>query len=227
MKGRLFIVSTPIGNLEDITLRAKRVLGEVDLVAAEDTRRTGRLLAHLGLRKPMVSYHDFNKEKRTPELISRLLRGEDVALVSDAGTPGISDPAYYLVVRAVEEGIEVVPVPGPTAFVAALVVSGLPTDRFTFEGFLPHRASRRRKRLEELKGETRTMIFYESPHRISETLKDILEVLGDRRASLSRELTKRHEETRRGRIGELLESCRLRPPKGELVLVVEGAGKGD
>ena len=227
MKGRLFIVSTPIGNLEDITLRAKRVLGEVDLVAAEDTRRTGRLLAHLGLRKPMVSYHDFNKEKRAPELISRLLRGEDVALVSDAGTPGISDPAYYLVVRAVEEGIEVVPVPGPTAFVAALVVSGLPTDRFTFEGFLPHRASRRRKRLEELRGETRTMIFYESPHRISETLKDILEVLGDRRASLSRELTKKHEETRRGRISELLESCRLRPPKGELVLVVEGAGKGD
>lgn len=224
MKGRLFIVSTPIGNLEDMTMRAKRVLGEVDLIAAEDTRRTGILLANLGLKRPMVSYHDFNKEKRTPELISRLLRGEDVALVSDAGTPGISDPAYYLVVRAVEEGIEVVPVPGPTAFVAALVVSGLPTDRFTFEGFLPHRASRRRKRLEELRDEARTMIFYESPHRILETLEDILEVLGDRRASLSRELTKVHEETRRGRISELLESCRLRPPKGELVLVVEGAG---
>ncbi|HIE04995.1 MAG TPA: rRNA small subunit methyltransferase 1 [Candidatus Latescibacteria bacterium] len=151
--------------------------------------------------------------------------GEDVALVSDAGTPGISDPAYYLVVKAVEEGIEVVPVPGPTAFVAALVVSGLPTDRFTFEGFLPHRASRRRKRLEELREESRTMIFYESPHRISETLKDVLEILGDRRASLSRELTKKHEETRRGRISELLESCRLRPPRGELVLVVEGAGR--
>ena len=197
----------------------------MDLIAAEDTRRTGQLLAYLGLKKPLINYHDFNKERRTPELISRLLRGQDIALVSDAGTPGISDPAYYLVVRAVEQGIKVVPVPGPTAFVAALVVSGLPTDRFTFEGFLPHRASRRRKRLEELREETRTMIFYESPHRISETLRDALEILGDRRASLSRELTKKHEETRRGRISELLESCRLRPPKGELVLVIEGAGK--
>jgi len=225
VSGRLFIVSTPIGNLEDITLRAKRVLEEVDLIAAEDTRRTGRLLAYLGLKKPLISYHDFNKERRTPEVISCLLRGQDIALVSDAGTPGISDPAYYLVVRAVEQGIEVVPVPGPTAFVAALVISGLPTDRFAFEGFLPHKASRRRKRLEELKDEPRTMIFYESPHRISETLRDALEVLGDRRASLSRELTKRFEETRRGRISELLESCRLRPRKGELVLVIEGAGK--
>ena len=201
------------------------MLEEVDLIAAEDTRRTGRLLAYLGLKKPLISYHDFNKERRTPEVISCLLRGQDIALVSDAGTPGISDPAYYLVVRAVEQGIEVVPVPGPTAFVAALVISGLPTDRFAFEGFLPHKASRRRKRLEELKDEPRTMIFYESPHRISETLRDALEVLGDRRASLSRELTKRFEETRRGRISELLESCRLRPPKGELVLVIEGAGK--
>ncbi len=211
--------------MEDITLRAKRVLGEVDLIAAEDTRRTGRLLAHLGLKRPLVSYHDFNKERKAPELLSRLLQGEDIALVSDAGTPGISDPAYYLVVRAVEKGIEVIPVPGPTAFVAALVISGLPTDRFTFEGFLPHKSSRRRKRLEELKQEPRTMIFYESPHRILETLQDALEVLGDRRASLSRELTKRFEETRRGHISELLESCRLRPPKGELVLVIEGTGK--
>ncbi|HID10860.1 MAG TPA: 16S rRNA (cytidine(1402)-2'-O)-methyltransferase, partial [Candidatus Latescibacteria bacterium] len=136
VSGQLFIVSTPIGNLEDITLRAKRVFEEVDLIAAEDTRRTGQLLAYLGLKKPLINYHDFNKERRTPELISRLLRGQDIALVSDAGTPGISDPAYYLVVRAVEQGIKVVPVPGPTAFVAALVVSGLPTDRFTFEGFL-------------------------------------------------------------------------------------------
>ena len=220
--GRVFVVSTPIGNLEDITERAKRILAEVDLIAAEDTRRTGRLLAHLGVRTRLTSFHDFNKERRAPQLVHAVKEGRDLAVVSDAGTPGISDPAYALVTQAIEAGIEVIPIPGASAFLSALVVSGLPTDRFAFEGFLPRKASKRRTRLKELMCDRRTLVFYESPHRIRSTLEDVRDVLGDRRMSLSRELTKKFEETRRGPVSELLRSLEDTAPRGEFVMVVEG-----
>ena len=220
--GHVFVVSTPIGNLEDITERAKRILAEVDLIAAEDTRRTGRLLSHLGVRTSLTSFHDFNKERKTPQLVDAVRRGRDVAVVSDAGTPGISDPAYALVTRAIEAGLEVIPIPGPSAFLSALVVSGLPTDRFVFEGFLPRRASKRRTRLRALAHEPRTLIFYESLHRLRDMLEDVYKMQGDRRIYLSRELTKKFEETRRGRVSELLHSLEEITLKGEFVVVVEG-----
>lgn len=220
-KGRLYIVSTPIGNLEDITLRALRILREVDLIAAEDTRRTKKLLSHYDVVDfSLTSYHDYNKEKKTPFLIKRMLSGGSVAVVSDAGTPGISDPCYFLVRRALEKGIPIVPIPGPSALLSALVVSGLPTDRFVFEGFLPQKESQRRKRLQELREETRTLIFYESPHRILKMLTDAKEILGDREASVSRELTKRFEETVRGRLTDLIELFQSKKPKGEFVVII-------
>jgi len=226
--GQVFVVSTPIGNLEDITERAKRILSEVDLIAAEDTRRTGRLLSHLGVRTSLTSLHDFNKERKAPQLVDAVKEGKDVAVVSDAGTPGISDPAYALVTRAIEAGLQVIPIPGASAFLSALVVSGLPTDRFVFEGFLPRRASKRRTRLKALTHDPRTLIFYESPHRLRDMLEDVHEVLGDRRMSLSRELTKKFEETRRGQVSEVLRLLEAKAPKGEFVAVVEGwrAGRG-
>ncbi|HEX5081996.1 MAG TPA: 16S rRNA (cytidine(1402)-2'-O)-methyltransferase, partial [Blastocatellia bacterium] len=190
----LYLVSTPIGNLEDITLRALRVMKEVDLIACEDTRRTRRLLDHFGIGKPLISYHEHNELKRAEELAERLSRGESIALVTDAGTPGISDPAYRIVVAAVERGVTVTPVPGATALVAGLVASGLPTDSFLFAGFLPPRKQARRARLDELKAERATLVFYEAPHRILETLQDIAEIYGDREIVLTRELTKLHEE---------------------------------
>src|SRR3990172_5377724 len=204
MSGILFIVATPIGNLEDITLRALRTLKEAGGVAPEDTRHTQKLLTHFGIHKPLTSYHDHNKETKAEVLIARLKDGEDVALVSDAGTPGISDPGYYLINRAIEEGLTVTPVPGVTAATAALSVSGLPTDAFVFEGFLPARKSQRTAKLTALREEARTLIFYEAPHRIRATLSDMLEVLGDRGISLSRELTKIHEETLRGRLSDII-----------------------
>lgn len=221
-EGRLYVVSTPIGNLGDITFRALEVLKGVDLVVAEDTRRTGRLLAHYQVQNRITSYHDYNKEKKTPVLIKKLLSGRSIALVSDAGTPGISDPCYFLVKRAIDNGIPVVPIPGASAFLSALVVSGLPTDRFLFEGFLPHKGSQRRKRLLELREEKRTLIFYESPHRIVEMLSDALEILGDRETSISRELTKKFEETVKGRLSELVAKFQLKRPKGEFVVIVSG-----
>ena len=222
--GSLYLVSTPIGNLEDITLRALRILKEADLIAAEDTRRTGLLLKHFGVQNRMESYHDHNKTRKTPILLNRLKQGDSVAVVSDAGTPGISDPAYYLVRRAVEASIPVVPIPGATAAVAGLTVSGLPTDRFVFEGFLPVKKGRK-SRLETLAAETRTIVLYEAPHRLLRTLSDLLEVLGDRTVAVCRELTKKFEETLRGPISEIIRVFSERRPKGEFILIIQGCTK--
>jgi 16S rRNA (cytidine1402-2'-O)-methyltransferase len=221
--GVLYLVGTPIGNVEDLSPRALRILGAVTVLAAEDTRHTQGLLARFSIRRAMVSYHDHNKERRTPELIARLLAGDSVAIVSDAGSPGISDPAFTLVRAAAAASIPVTPVPGPSSAICALEVSGLPTDRFSFEGFLPRRAGRRRARIEELRTDPRTLIFFESPHRIRAALSDLLEGLGNRPASLSRELTKRFEETTRGTLRSILQWLEAHPPRGEFVLVVGGA----
>jgi len=224
--GTLYLVGTPVGNIEDLSPRARRVLAGVDLIAAEDTRHTLGLLARFDIRRPLLSYHDHNKDGRTPEVIRRLREGASVAVVSDAGSPGISDPAFTLVRAAVAEGIPIVPIPGPSAAILALEVSGLPTDRFAFEGFLPRRKGKRRTRIEELREDPRTLIFFESPHRLAACLTDLLEGLGDRPASLSRELTKRFEETRRGALSVLLSWISEHPPRGEFVVVVGGAPPG-
>jgi 16S rRNA (cytidine1402-2'-O)-methyltransferase len=223
--GVLYVVSTPIGNLEDITLRALRILKEVNLVAAEDTRRTGLLLAHHKIDNKLTSYHDFNKEKKAPELIDLLKSGESLALVSDAGTPGISDPGYLLIKLAIQERIEVVPIPGVSAILAGLVVSGLPTDRFSFEGFLPPKSTKRKKKLESLISEQRTMIFYESPHRLNHTLEEISNVFGDREIVVARELTKKFEEIKRGEVSDVKEYFLKKRVKGEIVILLAGATK--
>jgi 16S rRNA (cytidine1402-2'-O)-methyltransferase len=224
--GTLYLVGTPIGNVEDLSPRAQRLLGAVDVIAAEDTRHTKGLLDRFGIRRPMVSYHDHNKDARTPELIGKLQGGASVAVVSDAGSPGISDPAFTLVRAAAAAGLSVVPVPGPSSAICALEVSGLPTDRFSFEGFLPRKAGRRQARIEELRDDPRTLIFFESPHRLRAALADLADGLGDRPASLSRELTKKFEETRRGPLRSLLAWIEATPPRGEFVLVVGGAPRG-
>jgi len=224
--GTLYLVGTPIGNVEDLTPRAQRLLGAVDVIAAEDTRHTKGLLDRFGIRRPMLSYHDHNKDARTPELIDRMREGASVAVVSDAGSPGISDPAFTLVRAAVEAGLAVIPVPGPSSAICALEVSGLPTDRFAFEGFLPRKAGKRRARIEQLREDPRTLIFFESPHRLKSALADLSAVLGNRPASLSRELTKKFEETRRGPLNDLLSWVEKSPPRGEFVLVVGGARDG-
>lgn len=218
----LYLVATPIGNLEDITMRALRVLKEADLIACEDTRHTGRLLQHFGISKPTISYHEHNERTRAPELVERLIKGERIALVTDAGTPGISDPAYRIVTAALERGIEIVPIPGATALIAALIASGLPTDSFLFAGFLAPKQQARRARLEELQTQRATLVLYEAPHRIRETLADAWEILGDRPAVLARELTKLHEEFLRGSLRELNERLAVQEPRGELVLVIAG-----
>ncbi|MCI0337991.1 MAG: 16S rRNA (cytidine(1402)-2'-O)-methyltransferase [Acidobacteria bacterium] len=218
----LYLVATPIGNREDITLRALRVLKEVDLIACEDTRHTRRLLDHFGINKPTISYHEHNEQVRAAELAERLTRGESIALVTDAGTPGISDPAYRIVKAAIELAIEVVPVPGATALIGGLVASGLPTDSFLFIGFLPHKKLARRARLEELKSERATLVFYEAPHRIRETLADAQEILGNRKASLARELTKLHEQFIRGTLAEISERLSEQEQRGEMTLVIAG-----
>ena len=223
--GTLTLVSTPIGNLGDITVRALAVLKGVDTVLAEDTRRSGRLLSHYGVRAKLSSYHDHNKERVTPGIIERLKAGEDFALVSDAGTPGISDPGAVLVRMAVEAGIEVIPIPGPSAVVTLLSVSGLPTDRFVFEGFLPLKGGKKKRRLEGLVEEERTMIFYESPHRTQKTLALMLEVFGDRRAALGREMTKVFEEVARGRLSDLCARFDGAKVRGEVTLAVAGSGE--
>jgi 16S rRNA (cytidine1402-2'-O)-methyltransferase len=219
--GMLYLVSTPIGNMEDITFRALRILKEVDIIAAEDTRRTGLLLKHFHIKSSLESYHDYNKEKKTPHLLDLLSKGRSVAVVSDAGTPGISDPAYYLVKRAIEASVPISPIPGATAAMASIITSGLPTNRFVFEGFLPQK-KRRKKRLEQLKYETRTIILYESPHRLVRTLNDLLISLGDRQVAVCRELTKKFEEIIRGSLSEMVEIFNHRRVKGEIVLVIEG-----
>ncbi|MFN0111819.1 MAG: 16S rRNA (cytidine(1402)-2'-O)-methyltransferase [Blastocatellia bacterium] len=219
----LYLVSTPIGNLEDITLRALSVLKSVDLIACEDTRHTGRLLNHFGISKPTVSYHEHNEQARADELVQRLAGGESIAIVTDAGTPGISDPAYRIVLAAIEQGITVVPIPGAVALVAGLVASGLPTDSFLFAGFLPAKKMARRARLEELKTGRATLVFYEAPHRIRETLADALEVLGNRQATLARELTKLHEQFIRGNLSELVAHFDANQPRGEMTIVMAGS----
>jgi len=222
MAGTLYLVSTPIGNLEDTTHRAVRLLGEVELIACEDTRHTRKLLNHYGINTRTISYHEHNERERAAELLGLIESGSDVAVVSDAGTPGISDPGFRLVQRAVESGVRVVPVPGPSALITALVASGLPTDEFFFGGFLPARSGPRRARLAELRSFPATLIFYEGPHRIAATLKDAHEILGDREAVVARELTKMHEEIARGRLSELAE--RFSSPenaRGEMVLIVD------
>jgi 16S rRNA (cytidine1402-2'-O)-methyltransferase len=218
--GCLYLVATPIGNLEDITLRALRILKEVDLIACEDTRQSQKLLQHYEIQKSLVSYHEHNELTRAPELVIELEQGAKVALVSDAGTPGISDPGHRLVALCLRHHLPVVPIPGPSALVAALAVSGLPSDEFLFVGFLPPRAGARRKALETLKAEPRTLVLYEAPHRIVETLSDAAEILGPRPAVLAREVTKIHEEFRRGHLGELLESAQKRAPRGEITLLI-------
>ncbi|MCF6462385.1 16S rRNA (cytidine(1402)-2'-O)-methyltransferase [Clostridium sp. Cult1] len=222
-KGILYICPTPIGNLEDITLRTIRILKEVDLIAAEDTRHTIKLLNHYNIKKPLISYHEHNKKSKGDLLIEKLKSGQDIGIVTDAGMPGISDPGEDIIHLSIQNGIEVIVLPGPTASIAALVVSGLPTDKFVFEGFLPSKKKDRIKELERLKDETRTIILYEAPHRLLSLLMDMEKVLGNRQISISRELTKIHEETFRGYISEGIEKFEAQKPKGEFALIVKGA----
>ncbi len=219
----LYLVATPIGNLEDITLRALRTLKECDLIAAEDTRRTGVLLKHFGISKPMLSYFQFNEAKRSEEIIERLRRGEKIALVTDAGSPGISDPGERVVKAAIATGFRVEPVPGPTALVAALTASGLPTDEFHFIGFLPHKSGQRRKKLETLRDFAGTLVLYESPYRIEKLLGELSEIFPERSIVLARELTKKFEEFLRGHPADLLEQLQKRSVKGEFVVMIGAA----
>lgn len=220
--GTLYIVPTPVGNMEDMTFRAIRILKEADLVLAEDTRTSGVLLKHYDIQNHLMSHHKFNEHGTSAGIVERLLAGQTVALISDAGTPGISDPGFFLVREAVKAGVEVQCLPGATAFVPALVSSGLPCDRFAFEGFLPPKKGRMTK-LESLRGESRTMIFYESPYRLVKTLQQLAEVLGaDRQASVCREISKVHEESVRGALTELVEHFTITEPRGEIVIVVAG-----
>lgn len=223
MSGTLFIVATPIGNLEDMTQRALRVLREVDLIACEDTRHTRKLLNHFGINTATISYHEHNERERAEELCAMLVSGRSIALVSDAGTPLINDPGYRVVAAAIERGVDVVPIPGPSAFVSALAASGLPTDQFFFGGFLPARAGARRAKLEELRSTNATLVFFEAPHRIAAALKDAAHVLGHRRAAVARELTKLHEEFARGTLNELREQfSKVGTARGEMVLIISG-----
>jgi 16S rRNA (cytidine1402-2'-O)-methyltransferase len=219
--GTLYVVATPIGNLEDITYRAVRVLKEADLIACEDTRHTAKLLHHYGIDKRTVSYHEHNEAARAEELVAKLTAGLNIAQVSDAGMPGISDPGYRVISLAIERGVKVVPIPGPSALVAALAASGLPTDSFQFLGFLPAKSGQRRTLLESLRAATHTTVVYEAPHRIAETMKDVVELLGaDRPVALARELTKVHEEFIRGAAGEVLRRVQEQELKGEMTLLI-------
>ncbi|TAK02129.1 MAG: 16S rRNA (cytidine(1402)-2'-O)-methyltransferase [Candidatus Manganitrophaceae bacterium] len=222
MSGTLYVVSTPIGNLEDITLRALRILKEVSIIAAEDTRHTQKLLSHFDIHTTLTSYHDFNKEEKTPVLLSKMAEGASIAIVSDAGTPTLSDPGFYLIREAIRAGLPVSPIPGPAAALAALSVSGLPPDRFVFEGFLPKKKGARARRLEQLKPDPRTLIFYESPFRIVGLLEEIKTILGDRPVVVAREITKMFEEFIRGSVTEVLEKIGKKTVKGEITLVVGG-----
>ena len=224
-KGILYIVSTPIGNLDDITLRALKILRHVDLIAAEDTRRTRRLLSRFDIHTPLVSYFEHNELKRLDKLLFHLKMGKAIALVSDAGTPGISDPGYRLIKQAIERGISVVPIPGPSAVISALSISGLPTDSFTFAGFLPKKGGKRRKLLDKLGDLNGTSILYESPHRLMEMLEDLREACGDRQIVVTRELTKAFEEVVRGRISEVIDTLKGRRIKGEITIVLAGKGR--
>lgn len=225
--GTLYIVSTPIGNLEDITLRALRILKEVDFIAAEDTRHSQKLLNYFNISKPMISYWSEKEKIRAEQIIEKLKAGQSGALISDAGTPGISDPGYILIKRVIEEGIPIIPIPGASGVIAALSVSGMPTEEFVFLGFLPPKTTDRRRKLKELVLESRTMIFYEAPHRILDTLSDLIEVFGDRSAVVAREITKLYEEFIRGMLSDLLGNLENRKIAGEFVILVSGREKQD
>lgn len=219
--GTLYLVATPIGNLKDITLRALEVLKEADLIACEDTRHTRKLLNHYGIKNRLISYHEHNEALRSEELAAFLEQCKNVALVSDAGTPGISDPGFRIVQKAHELSVRVVPIPGPAAFVSALIASGLPTDSIFYGGFLPPKKGERRKRLAEVASIPATLVFYESPRRLARALQDCLDVLGDRNSAIARELTKIHEELKRGKLSELIKIFGTAPVKGEIVLLIE------
>ncbi len=223
--GCLFVVATPIGNLEDITLRALRILKEADAIACEDTRQTLKLLSHFDIQKRLISYHEHNELTRAPEIVIELEQGAKIALVSDAGTPAISDPGHRLVSLCVRHGIKVVPLPGPSAFVAALAASGMPVEEFAFVGFLPSRQSARRKALRALASEPRTLALYEAPHRLSDTLDDALEILGNRPAVVAREITKMYEEFLRGHLEDIAAAVRKKAARGEITLLI-GAADG-
>jgi len=225
MSGTLYIVGTPIGNLEDLTYRAHRILQEVHIIAAEDTRHTQKLCIHYGIGTTLTSYHDFNKEEKTPVLLEKMQEGQSIALVSDAGTPLISDPGYYLLTRAIVEGITVVPIPGPSAILTALTASGLPTDAFRYEGFLPKKSGARSRVLQALAEEHRTIILFETPHRIKATLGEIQNFFGTRQLVIARELTKTYEEMIRGSAEEILSNYKTQNPKGEMTLVIGGKPK--
>lgn len=227
MNGTLYIVSTPIGNLEDITLRALRILGEVDMIAAEDTRHSIKLLNHHGIQKPMLSYRRENEQVKSDEIIRMLHAGKSVALISDAGTPGISDPGSLIIKKAIRENVQIVSVPGPTAFVSALSVAGLPTEHFIFWGFLASQKNQRRKTISDLRYEERTLIFYEAPHRIVGSLQDMAEILGERQAALIKEITKIHEQVLRGSISEIIAEVQKTTIAGEYVIIVEGWSRTD
>lgn len=221
--GKLYICPTPIGNLEDITIRTLNTLRDVDLIAAEDTRNSLKLLTHYDIKKPLTSYHKYNIEEKSNYLIDKINEGEDIALISDAGMPGISDPGEELIKLAIERNVEVFVLPGATASITALVASGLTTEKFVFEGFLPSKEGQRKKELGNLKEEKRTLIFYESPHRLLKSLEDMREVFGNRKIAVARELTKYYEEVARGTIEEIIDSFSHRDVKGEIVIVVDGA----
>lgn len=225
MSGKLYLCATPIGNLEDITLRVLRTLKEVDLIAAEDTRNSIKLLNHFEIKTPMTSYHEYNKIEKAHTLIGKMLEGQNIALITDAGTPGISDPGEELVRMCYEAGVEVTSLPGPAACITALTLSGLPTRRFAFEAFLPMDKKERREILEELKEETRTILLYEAPHRLVRTLEELLEYLGDRTVTLCRELTKKHETASLSTISQLLAFYEKEEPRGECVLVIKGKSR--
>lgn len=222
MSGILYLVATPIGNLEDITYRAVRILGEADLIAAEDTRHTKKLLNHLNINKPLFSYHEHNKREKGPVLIDKLLQGQTIALVTDAGTPGISDPGEDLVRLCHQQGITVTSTPGPVALITALILSGLPTRRFVFEGFLPHDKKEKKLILQKLQNEHRTIILYEAPHRLKQTLKALQEALGNRQIAITRELTKKYEELLTITLDDALTKYHTEDPRGEYVLIIEG-----
>ena len=223
MNGKLYLVATPIGNLEDITLRALRILKEVDYIAAEDTRNTLKLLNHFEIKKPLISNHRHNEEEREDGLIEKLKEGKNIAVVSDAGTPGISDPGEVIVKRAIEENIEIIPIPGACAAINALIASGLDAKEFVFLGFLPLNKKLRKEKLEEIKNENKTIIIYEAPHKIKDSLNDLKEVVGERKVVLARELTKIHEEFIRGNITEIIEKSENL--KGEMILLIEGSNE--
>ncbi len=222
MAGTLYVVATPIGNLSDITERAIKTLNEVDLIACEDTRHTQKLLNHFGIHTRTISYHEHNEQQRTEQLIEKLKQGSNIAIVSDAGSPAISDPGFRIVRAAIDQDLNIVPIPGPSALISALTVAGLPTDEFFFAGFLPSRSVARRTRLQQLASIPGTLVFYESPHRLASTLKDALEILGEREAVVARELTKLHESLQRGKLSELAEHyTAMEEPRGEIVLLID------